>query len=246
MKEKLQTLGLTSGEAAVYLALLKEGQSTVGPIVKKAKVAYSNIYEILNRLIEKGLVSFVVKEKTRHYKAAPASNIRVFLEKEEEELKEKKRQFESIMPHLEKLADAHKSQGAEMFLGVKGVVSAYEELMRNAVGCEGRYFYVHKEAYYDQAARTYKKIWKITQKYKTKWRGVSNTELQNTQLAAEYPKLIEQRYIDFPLPGNIDILKDKVLLTLWQEQPIAILIQSQEVATNFMEYFEEIWRIAKK
>ena len=64
-KEYLIRIGLTDGEAKTYLALLKTGSSSVGPIVKEAKVAYSNIYDILDRLLEKGLISFILKEKTK-------------------------------------------------------------------------------------------------------------------------------------------------------------------------------------
>ena len=72
-------MGLTSGEAKVYVALAEIGSTTVGPIVNKSKVAYSNIYEILNRLIDKGLVSFIIKEKTKYFQAATPNNIKKFL-----------------------------------------------------------------------------------------------------------------------------------------------------------------------
>ena len=63
----LLKIGLTEGESKVYLALTELGSSTVGPIVKKSGVAYSNIYDILHRLIEKGIVSFIIKNKTRYF-----------------------------------------------------------------------------------------------------------------------------------------------------------------------------------
>ena len=71
----LLKIGLTEGETKVYLALSKLGSSTVGPIVKESKVAYSNIYDILNRLIEKGIVSFIIKQKTKYFQAASPSNL---------------------------------------------------------------------------------------------------------------------------------------------------------------------------
>jgi len=43
---------------------LKLGSSTVGPIVKGSKVSYSKIYEVLGRLLEKGIISYNIKEKT--------------------------------------------------------------------------------------------------------------------------------------------------------------------------------------
>ena len=72
---ELQKIGLTDGEAKVYLALTEIGSSTVGPIVKKANVAYSNVYDILNRLIEKGIVSFILRNKTKYFQAASPRNL---------------------------------------------------------------------------------------------------------------------------------------------------------------------------
>ena len=48
----LLKIGLTEGEAKVYLALSELGSSTVGPIVKKSRVAYSNIYDILQQFVD--------------------------------------------------------------------------------------------------------------------------------------------------------------------------------------------------
>ena len=44
---ELLKVGLTDGETKVYLALSEIGSSTVGPIVKKSGIAYSNIYDVL-------------------------------------------------------------------------------------------------------------------------------------------------------------------------------------------------------
>ena len=83
--DTLQELGLTEGEAKVYEALLTLGNSTVGPIVKESGVAYSNAYEILERLMEKGLVSYNLKEKTKFFQAAEPTRLREYLEKQEEQ-----------------------------------------------------------------------------------------------------------------------------------------------------------------
>ena len=61
----LENIGLTDGEIKVYLALIKLGSSTSGPITDKSGVSRSKIYNILERLIQKGLVSYTIKEKTR-------------------------------------------------------------------------------------------------------------------------------------------------------------------------------------
>ena len=57
----LEKIGLTKSEIKVYLALLELGCSATGKIVEKSKASSSKIYEILDRLMQKGLVSFIIK-----------------------------------------------------------------------------------------------------------------------------------------------------------------------------------------
>jgi len=57
MNEKLlEEIGLTKGEIKTYLTLLQIGESTTGKIIDEAGISSGKIYEILNKLIRKGLV----------------------------------------------------------------------------------------------------------------------------------------------------------------------------------------------
>jgi sugar-specific transcriptional regulator TrmB len=80
----LTQIGLTESEIKVYFALLELETSTIGPIVDKAKVQESKIYYLLERLKEKGLVSFVIKNNVKHFQAADPKNlVRIISDKEE-------------------------------------------------------------------------------------------------------------------------------------------------------------------
>jgi len=96
----LERIGLTSSEIKVYLALLKLGQVTAGPIVDEAKITRSKIYDILERLKQKGLVSHIIKEKTKYFSAADPHNILTYLDKKEEEIKQDKTAITKIIPEL--------------------------------------------------------------------------------------------------------------------------------------------------
>src|SRR3989344_6316022 len=98
--ENLQKAGLTEGEAKVYTALLKLGSSTSGPIIKESKVANSIIYRLLDSLIEKGLVSYIIKEKTKYFKAANPQKIMEFIEQKKGKLDESKQLIEKMLPQL--------------------------------------------------------------------------------------------------------------------------------------------------
>ncbi|MBU2442745.1 MAG: helix-turn-helix domain-containing protein, partial [Nanoarchaeota archaeon] len=62
----LEDLGLSEAEAKVYLALLETGSTLAGPIIKKTGLHRGTTYQILQRLIEKGLVSYVIKAGKRY------------------------------------------------------------------------------------------------------------------------------------------------------------------------------------
>ena len=77
----LKEIGLTEGEIKVYTALFKLGPSTTGPLVKESKVHSSKVYPILDRLIEKGLVSFIKEGNKTIYTANPPTTIISYLDK---------------------------------------------------------------------------------------------------------------------------------------------------------------------
>lgn len=244
---QLEQLGLTEGESKVYMALLTLGPSTVGPIVKKSKIAYSNIYDVLQRLIEKGLASFIIKEKTKHFQAVEPMRIKDYLDKREAEIEKDKKTFEKLLPDLEKLKKfVGKEENVEIFIGEKGLKTAYEILYKNfAKGDIERYFYVYDQRYYKTAEKFYFKILNLFKLKGVKYMGIANEEYRGTKLAKATSKFLNQRYVSFPVPGNIDIFKDRLLLIVWGERPIGILIQSTEVVENFSNYFDAVWKKAK-
>ena len=58
-----EKIGLTKGEIKVYTALLSLGETTISPIVTHGKVTKSKVYDILEKLIEKGFVREIDDEK---------------------------------------------------------------------------------------------------------------------------------------------------------------------------------------
>ena len=117
----LKDIGLTDGEIKAYLALLELGKSTVGKIIEKSRVSPSKIYDVLNRLIEKGLISYIIEGKVKHFKAAPPKNVLNYIERKEEDLKLHKNEFKKLLPELNsKQIQGNKIFNAEIFEGIRG------------------------------------------------------------------------------------------------------------------------------
>lgn len=246
MKDELKKLGLTEGESKAYISLLKLGSSTVGPIVNNSKVSYSKIYMVLNRLIEKGFVSYIIKNKTRYYQAVKPNRIIDYLNKKQQDLESNIKLFNKILPSLEKINDINEEE-AQIFVGFDGIKTAYEELIKDFDKKEElMYFYVYEEKDVERANLFYSQEFHYFKELGLKLKGISTDSFKKSKHFKKTPSFVELRFVNFPLPSTMDIYKNKVLMIAWHEKPVAYLINSKEISENYRKYFNDIWKIAKK
>ncbi len=238
-EELLEEIGLTQGETKVYLALLELGSSTVGPIVNKSGVAYSNVYNILKRLKQKGLVTSVKKSKTKHFQAVEPYSLKEYLEEKEDKIQAQKERLKTAIPELKQLHKEEERQEAEVFENYKGVRAAYEKLVEEAEKIDFLYFY--QEENVNKVDQFYQRIWTLFQD--VEMRGITQEEYQERDFMEEIKQSVEMRFVDFPVPSNIDITGDKVLIISWKK-PTAILIKSKDTAQQLQEYFDNLWKVA--
>ncbi len=243
MIAELRQLGLTDGEARVYTALLKTGPSTVGPIVKESGVAYSNIYEILDRLIKKGLITFILKEKTKYFQITNPARLQDFVEEKAREQKQQEEIVRRIIPQLSRI-QKEKVQEAEIFVGFAGLKSAYDTMLSAArKGEEFLYFYDPKNSS-EEIDRFYLRNMHRFRNTKIMLKGISPEQYQKNASHKE-TRWNKMQYVTFPVPGTIDIFQDKVLLISWKNTT-GILITSEELAENYRAYFYSVWNTGKK
>lgn len=127
----LESIGLTKSEINVYLALLELGSSTTGPIVDKSGAASSKIYEILDRLMQKGLVSFVIKAGTKYFEAADPQRLLDYVQEKEQQLKQQEHDLTQLLPELrlKQTLSKYKSE-AQIYKGMKGLETAFKDVFR--------------------------------------------------------------------------------------------------------------------
>jgi len=120
----LQELGLTRNEIKIYLALLKLGPTTTGALIKETGIANSRVYEALRTLTEKGIVSYVIHAQGKTFSA---EDPKVLVEN----LNEKKKKLERIMPQLEALKKvSEKEKKSAIYEGYNGFKNALEIILR--------------------------------------------------------------------------------------------------------------------
>lgn len=241
----LKEAGLTDGEIKVYLALLELGSSTTGPVIEKSHIARSIIYQILEKLMRKGLVSQITKEKTKYFQAAEPNKILEYIDEREKQLEENKKRIEKLLPELLlKQKMAPKSE-TNMYLGYKGIRTAHEHLYLKLKRGE-EYCYLGVPAYQPEEQHLY---WKRDHKKREK-EGIIGRLLFNVDTDPEILrdrnsyKGSYARYMPegIKTPACFMTFKDTTIIILQSPTAIAVEIINQDIADSFQAYFEEFWK----
>ncbi len=232
-KEILQKLGLTDNEARVYLALLELGPSLAGQISRKTGVHRRNIYDITERLIEKGLIGYIVKNNRRLFEAANPERLK-------EILKEKQRELEEALPNLTLLYQKTKEkQETNFYKGIEGLKTIFQE---QVTGKSKEILILGASSSAFEVLPFYFKWYdKDRVKKKIKARIIASNKLPKIPLSEI--RYLPQKYSN---PLAINIYGDKVAIILWKKPPLAIVIKEQEIADSYRKYFELMWKIGKK
>lgn len=243
--DQLIDVGLTPGEAKVYLAMIHIGPSRVGKIVEISGVSQSKIYNVLDRLILKGLASYNLQDNIKYFQSLEPSRLHEYIQRKEDEVRRQKEVLTQIISDLSKNVNAAKRSTSEIFIGERSLRSAYMTLLSDSKrGDILRYFYPYPNAH-ENASPFYSRFYKYQKSKGLVERGIVNSDFKNSQHFKEIPKDVKLRHVNFPLPGTIDIFADKLLIIDWKTIT-GILITSSEIAGIFVDYFDSIWKIAQR
>lgn len=244
----LREAGMTDGEIKVYMALLEAGSSTTGSIVEKSGVSRSIVQQILEKLIKKGLSSYVTKEKTRHYQAAEPSKIIEYIEHRESELSKNKAKVEQILPQLMLMQKSAKQSEVSVYEGFKGAITAHEHIYSKLAKAD-EYYYMGIP---QQQPKHFHAYWQRDHKRRVK-AGIKCRLLFNTKTPPEV--LINRnsyagcdaRYMSTQMntPSTIMGYKDVTVISIPSGKPITLEIINAEIAASFKTYFEEFWKQSK-
>ncbi len=234
----LQEIGLSNTEAKVYLALLDLGSALAGEITKKSEVNRTNVYDALERLIEKGLVTYIISANRKMFESVSPERL-------QEILKEKQERLSSVMQELQlKFKTSKAKEEATIFKGKKGIKSIFEDILKEksdlyAYGAESRFadiFPAYQKHWNDERAKL----------------GIRVKMIYNEQVRErkkeEKLRLLSMRFLPkhYKFPSMIMMYGDKVVTIVWTELPFGFMIKSKEAVQSNMNFFNILWDIAEE
>jgi len=240
--------GLTEGEAKVYLSLLQLGSSTSGPIAEHSGVANSVVYRILHSLVQKGLGSFIIKEKTRYFQAAPPERLLDYIDERKQKLDESKEKIRDLIPKIKPLANPIEENSVVLFEGFKGFQTAWE-LQYSKLKQGDEYYCWGVPTFQEQRFHLYWQrdhLRRSKTKIKSKILVNQGTDKEILKNRNSY-KDCDTRYIPTSIktPAWFVVYKDVTGIFLQDKKPIAVNITNRAIAETFKAYFDDFWRLSK-
>jgi sugar-specific transcriptional regulator TrmB len=240
----LKKTGLTDNEITIYIFLLKRGETTTGPIIKETKIANSRVYESLNTLIDRGLVSYNIQKNGKHFKAESPHKIMAL---EQEKIK----QLEQKLPELINIQKLQQTQTTSaVYEGFEGFRTAFKKIIEDCRENETIYVLGFSEQTYATISlRTFLKNMNLKSAEKNQKLKIILDETTKKTLGKDRSKepntTIKYMPKGYVSPAAIDVFQDYVYIFLWEEKPYVFMIKNQTIANSFKQYFEFLWMLAK-
>jgi sugar-specific transcriptional regulator TrmB len=245
MKEKiLEGAGLSKNESKVYLTLLRLGTASAGMITDESGVHRRNVYDALERLMNRGLVGSITRGKVKYFEVADPNRLLDILNDEKESIKKKETNIKSILPELILISNSRKrNEHVNVYKGREGIKTVLEDVLKT--GKENLVL----------GAAVPKKLLPIIERYHRKriilkipLKMLFNKADEKRGLKLAKNPYTEVRFLPhaYDSPITVNIYGNKVGLLIWSEEnPSGILIENNNVYVGFREFFNLIWKIAE-
>ena len=236
--EKLQKIGLNEKEAKIYASLLELGETSIQRISKKSKIKRTTIYNTIDSLKEKGLVSTILKNKRRYYVASDPREL-------EFKLEEQKNALKNLMPELLSITNLiDKKPKIKYFDGEEGIKEIYLDTLN----------YPEKPLW----AWVTSEIWQVIddnfiQSYLNNRvkKGIWAYVIAPKNNVIENYKKLDNKYLrqtrletspDYSIEVEIDLYGGNKIGIMAFKEKIGLIIESQKIYNTLKSIFDVAWK----
>lgn len=237
----VKNIGLGDKEAKVYLACLELGSTGVAEIARRARINRVTAYDVLEKLMRKGMVNTFQKKGTRFYDATDPQVVAA-------EVKRKAGDFKKAIPDFKRLRGEAIHPRIRYFEGLDGIKAIYEDTLASTTEIlnysNSREIRNHWPEYDEEyvAQRV---------KHKVYLRGISPMDEHGKWVQShDHATHREIRLVpsnEFTFTNEINIYDDKVAIISYKDVPlIGMIIESLEIANTQRDIFKMAWEFAEK
>jgi len=242
LEDVLLNLGLTQNETKVYLALLEIGTTTTGALIVRTGLHVPRVYDALRGLTRKGLVSFVLKNRKKHFEASDPERFMDLLKEKEKSLNESLPEFKKLRMSAELQFEA-----ATIFKGKRGLRTVLDSMLSELKGGE-EYLDFGVSGIFREVMGIYWDRWQeMKKRSRVRSRVLFDEKLRGSKLVKDYVGNCRFVPSEYFCPSDTFIYKDKIAIFIWTaDPPTAVVIRDPSTSSGYRNIFEWMWSMAKK
>ena len=234
----LTNLGLSEKEAKVFLACTERGIAVVSDIAESAGINRVTTYDILEKLKQRGMVSYYTKKKIKYFSAISPETLLEEYEKRTSDLR-------GVLPKFKTLTGEINHPRVRYFEGLEGIKAIYADTLtsKTEILNYSNSFEIRKKwptydaEYVEKRAKKQIYLRGICPKDKAGEQVHSQDKKYNREM-----RLIPSDQFDFT--NEINIYDDKVAIISFKDELIGMIIESIEIANSQRAIFNMCWQFA--
>jgi sugar-specific transcriptional regulator TrmB len=236
----LESIGLNKNEIKIYVDLIGHNESSALEISKRTKIHRSNTYDAIRKLMERGFIKEVIEEKKRFFKAVEPEKIRDYIKQQQNEV-------DVILPYLKGMTC--QTPDKEEVSVARGVFSVRESL--NDLLAQREPIYVlgaSVESVETLGLGFLKEFHASRIKRKIIMKHIYNQNAQERIKKLNTMKLTEAKAFpnNFYSIVSTNICADYTMFLFFTNPVLAIKIRNKNLSESYRNYFEILWKQAKR
>jgi predicted transcriptional regulator len=246
LKQLLQKLNLNEKEARVFLSLVKIGKAPVSAVGRESGITRTHIYDLVQSLVEKGLVSEIEERGIKNYEAVDHAGLLAFVSKEQKELQSLEKELMQKASEFNALqVGKQQKTKVRFFDGVEGVRNIYEEIRKDFEKSTERFELL--TIFSPERVEAVMPGFQFFSYPKAETRDI----ICEDQMLAEYQAQMEKtkhevRYKLWPkekglFPTDNIAWKNKIAYIDLVGYPSGIIIENEAVVKSFTMWFNQMW-----
>lgn len=245
MQQTLRQLGFSEKEANIYLYLVNNQPQTAAELARSLGESRTNIYMVLEKLVQRGVIANDDNEPVRRFAAVDPSSLRNLLKDKQREVILAKQALDTALPDLITSFNLGQQRPGVVYLeGMSGLKASLSDMTK---------------------AHTKLLIWgsDLANQDPEVWRAIEAAGLQRKakgiethclfhDTAQQWPHLQDFAAKGFtvrtwgqqPFEGEIVIYDDKVAITTHAPSLIITVLTNRVIADTFRTIFDNCWQAA--
>lgn len=231
----LENIGLTTKESRTYLAALEIGSSPVSKIASKAKLNRVTAYDILEKLVKKGLINFFTKDKIKYFTATDPEIV-------VNEFKKRTADLAKALPDLKRLHGDTIHPHVRYYEGLEGIKSIYADTLTSKT-----------EILNYGNSQEIRSHWPTYDEDYVQKRAAAGIRLRGVAIDDEFGRWVQEKDEEtlreirliskeqFHFTNEINIYDDKLAIISFKDELIGMIIESPEIANTQRAIFKMVW-----